>query len=144
MHLGLRHRLAGTFSLLVLCWAPFGYTQELGYSEELPDCRRACESNYWKGVSKCHRSHTLYNDIRQCQDEVAVDKRKCLDRCSQPKEQEPRGCVDRCDREYWDNVSTCYRSNHRYSDIRECENSAKETKGKCKRSCEQRSRETRP
>jgi hypothetical protein len=138
MRSGFRHGLTGAISLLMLHCAP------LAYSQQSIDCKRSCESDYWKGVSECHRSHTLYTDIRRCQDSEEMDKRKCTDRCLKPQGREPGDCNKRCDRDYWDDVSTCYRSSYRYNDIRACENSARETKDKCGRYCSQRAKEARP
>lgn len=138
MHSGSRHRLTGAVSLLILSCAP------LAYSQQVTECKRDCESEYWKGVSECHRSHTLYNDIRRCQDAEQLDKRKCTDRCSEPRGREPGDCMKRCDRDYWDNHSTCYQSSYRYSDIQECEGLARETRERCSRRCPQRAKEARP
>ena len=138
MCLGFWHRLMWRVSLLILCGAP------LAHSQQPTDCKRECERDYWNGVSECHRSHTLYNEIRRCQDAEEVDKRKCTDRCSEPAGREPGGCAKRCDRNYWDNVSTCYRSSYRYNDIQKCERSARETKDNCGRYCARRAKEVRP
>jgi hypothetical protein len=138
MRSGSRHHLAWVAGLLILCWAL------LAYSQQVSECKRRCESKYWEGVSECYRSHTLYNDIRRCQDEKELNKRECTDRCSEPRGQEPGDCVKRCDRDYWDNHSTCYQSNYRYNDIRKCESSARETKERCRRNCSQRAKEGRP
>lgn len=133
-----RHCLAWSISVLILHCAPVAHTQPS------TDCKRSCESDYWKGVSECHRSHTLYTDIRRCQDSEEAQKRKCTDRCKTPHGREPGDCNKRCDRDYWDDVSTCYRSSNRYNDIRDCEVSARETKDKCGRYCSQRAKEARP
>ncbi len=133
-----RHSLPWSASLLVLCLTP------IAYGQQVPDCNRNCERNYWKGVSTCYREHTLYNDIRQCQDAEEIDKRKCAKRCADPRSQEPGNCPKRCDREFWDDVSLCYRSSNRYSDIRACEDSARKSKDGCARSCSQRAKEVGP
>lgn len=132
-----RHWLPWWVSILALCSIP------LADSQQLPDCKRACERDYWEGVSTCHQTHTLYNDIQRCQDAEELDKRKCTKRCSEPESREPGNCPRRCDREYWDDVSSCYRSNYRYSDIRACEDSAREIKDNCGRRCSQRAKEVR-
>jgi hypothetical protein len=132
MRSGYRQRLTWWVSLLVLCWAP------LAYSQQVSECRRDCGSEYWKGVSRCYRSNTLYNDVRQCQDAEQLAKRTCKHRCSKPKGPAPRDCRRRCDQAYWDDRSVCYQSSSRYREIRGCETSARGTKDACNRSCPRR------
>ena len=135
---GFRPRSARLIGLVLLCWTP------LASSQQPVDCKRACESNYWKGVSECHRTNTLYNDIRRCQDGEEADKRKCTDRCARPKSQEPGDCAKRCDRDYWDSISDCYQASNRYREIRGCEDLAREAKDKCRRACSEPPKGGRP
>lgn len=135
MYFSVRHWLVGLLSMVVLCCLP------LAYGQQSPDCKRDCERDYWRGVSECHRSHTLYTEIRQCQDDKEKDRRKCTTRCSQMRGSGPDNCGKRCDGDYWDDVSACYQSSYRYNDIRKCESSAQEAKENCRRYCSRRANE---
>lgn len=135
MQPGLKYLLPGSVGLLILSWAFIALGQEMN------QCKRSCESDYWRGVSECHRSHTLYTDIKKCQQGKEQDKRRCLERCSQPMGQGPADCLKRCDGDYWYDVSLCYRSNYLYSDISKCEVAARARKDKCSQYCSRQARE---
>ena len=129
MHSVCRQHLLWWGSLFVLCWAP------LAFGQQLVECRRDCDSEYWKAVSICYRSNTLYNDVRQCQETEQTAKRACKHQCSRPKAPEPRDCRRRCDRQYWDARSLCYQSSNRASEISKCDTLARGTKNQCTRGC---------
>lgn len=125
-----RHRLAQSVCLLT-----FLFCAPLTYSQQATQCKRACDSSYWDGVSNCYRSSTAYGEIRQCQDAQQLRKRTCKHQCLRPRAPEPKDCRRRCDRQYWDAHGICYQSSTRYRDIRQCDDLARKTKNQCTRRC---------
>ena len=123
-------RLASYVTLLVLLFfAP------LAYSQQVNECRRDCRSDYWRGVNRCYKANTAYNQIAPCRDALQWDKRKCTRRCTRPSRPEAADCKRQCDRDYWESRSACYQLSSRYREIRECDSAAQKTKKNCAKGC---------